>query len=248
MPVLTINGPIGCGSVTVGQLVAQKLEINFIDRLVLTEASKLVRAPVWALMEKEQRRVRFRDRLGKFMQAMLERSAISDEMYVSAMAWSPEVLGSLESEPRTSTTKVTDNDFIDATTTVVKDLYRKGNVVIVGRGANVILGDSPGVFHVGLLAPSDVRAETLMRRENLERKEAEVYVEELELARVKYFRRFFEVHPDEPGLYNTILNMGTIEPETAANMIVRAVEEVTAISSLSVVTPASQPAGFREED
>ena len=67
MPVITINGPIGCGAVTVGRLVAESLEIDFVERLVLTQAAKLVRAPVGALIDKKQRVVRFRDRLGRFM-------------------------------------------------------------------------------------------------------------------------------------------------------------------------------------
>ena len=65
-----------------------------------------------------------------------------------------------------------------------------------------------------------------MRRENLERIEAELYVEELEEARVKYFRKFFQVHPNEPGLYHTILNMGKLEPETAADIIVQVAQDV----------------------
>ena len=32
MPVITINGPIGCGSVTIGQMVAEQLDLNFVDR------------------------------------------------------------------------------------------------------------------------------------------------------------------------------------------------------------------------
>ena len=67
VPVITINGPIGCGAVTVGRLVAESLEIDFVERLVLTQAAKLVRAPVGALIDKKQRVVRFRDRLGRFM-------------------------------------------------------------------------------------------------------------------------------------------------------------------------------------
>ncbi len=225
MPVLTINGPIGCGSVTVGQMVAEKLNIDFVDRLVFTQAAKLVRAPVGALIDKEQRVARFRDRLGRFVQTMLERSVVSGEMYAFGVL-PPETYASLAGESSAKAIKVTDKDFIDATTTVVKDLYRKGNVVIIGRGANVILGDNPGVLHVGLLAPLEVRAETLMRRENLERKEAEVYVEELEEARANYFRKFFQVHPNEPSLYHTILNMGKLEPETAAGIIVQVVQDV----------------------
>jgi len=225
MPVLTINGPIGCGSVTIGQMVAEKLNIDFVDRLVFTEAAKLVRAPVGALIDKEQRVARFRDRLGGFVQTMLERSALSSEIY-GYPALSLETYESLASETSAKAIKVTDKDFIDATTTVVKNLCQAGNVVIIGRGANVILADTPGVLHVGLIAPPEVRTETLMLRENLERGDAEVFVEELEEARVKFFRKFFQVHPNEPGLYHTILNMGKLDPKTAADMIVQVAQDV----------------------
>ena len=228
MPVITINGPIGCGSVTIGQMVAEKLNIDFVDRLVLTEAAKLVRAPVGALIDKEQRVVRFRDLLGSYMITMLERSALSGEMYAGGgLQTLPPEAYELSADRRSGkTAKVKDKDFIDATTTVVKDLYQKGNVVIIGRGANVILGDDPGVLHVGLIAPVEVRAETLMRRENLEREEAEIYVEELERANMTYYRKFFHVHPNEPSLYHTILNMAKLQPETAAEIIVQAAEDV----------------------
>ena len=52
MPVITINGPIGSGPTEVGQMVAQMLEINYVDRLVFAEAAKLVGSPVGALIEK----------------------------------------------------------------------------------------------------------------------------------------------------------------------------------------------------
>jgi shikimate kinase len=67
MPVITINGPIGSGPVSIGQMVSQQLELNFVDRLIFTQASKLVGKPVGGLIDKEQRVVRFRDRLGKFL-------------------------------------------------------------------------------------------------------------------------------------------------------------------------------------
>ena len=228
MPVITINGPIGCGSAEIGRIVAEKLKINFVDRLVFTEAAKLVQAPVGALIDKEQRVVRFRDRLGKFVETMLERSAISGGMHPGGafMTSLPENYASLERDRSTKATTVTDKDFIDATTTVVEDLCRAGDVVIIGRGANVILADTPGVLHVGLIAPLEVRAENLMRWEGIDQEEAEVYVEELERANVMYFRKFFQVHPSEPGLYHTILNMGKLQPETATVMIVQAAEDL----------------------
>ena len=112
-----------------------------------------------------------------------------------------------------------DKAFIDATTKGLKDLYQKGNVVIIGRGANIILADTPGVMHVGLMAPLEVRIQTLMQREHMERDEAQVYVDELERARVAYFKKFFKVSPDEPTLYHMMLNMDKMEPKTAADVV-----------------------------
>ena len=228
MPVITINGPIGSGPIPIGQMVARKLNIDFVDRLVLTEAAKLLERPVGALINKEQRIERVRDRLGRFLQTMLERSAISGEMYAGGalMTLPPEAYASLGGDQSAKSGKVPDKDFIEATTTVVNDLYRKGDVVIIGRAANMILADSPGVFHVGLFAPPEVRVQILMQRENLEREAAEVMVEELERAHVEYYRKFFEVHPNEPSLYHAILNMGKLQPETAADIIVHVADDV----------------------
>ena len=228
MPVITINGPIGSGPIPIGQLVARKLNIDFVDRLVLAEAAKLLETPVGALIDKEQRIERFRDRLGRFIQTMLERSAISGEMYAGGalMTLPPEAYASLSGDQPAKSGKVQDKDFIEATATVVNDLYRKGDVVIIGRAANMILADSPGVFHVGLFAPPEVRVQILMQRENLEREAAEVMVEELEQAHVEYYRKFFQVHPNEPSLYHTILNMGKLRPETAADIIAHVADDV----------------------
>ena len=162
MPVITINGPIGCGSVTVGQMVSQQLNINFVDRLVFTQAARLVGTPVGALIDKEQRVVRFRDRLGRFVQTMLERSAVagvSGEPYFGRgiETLPPETFAELSGES-TTPSQIDDKAFLEVTTKVVNDLHRQGDVVIIGRGANVILANTPGVVHVGLLAPIEMRA------------------------------------------------------------------------------------------
>lgn len=227
MPIITINGPSGSGAVTIGQTVSQQMELSFVDRMVTVEAAKIVGKPVGALVDKEQRVVRFRDRLGQFLQNMLERSAmsgVSGEPYFGRGLDSlpPETYAELAGATSTTAVKVDDKAFIDATTKVLNDLYQKGDVVIIGRGANIILADTPGVMHVGLMAPLEVRVQTLMGREHMEREEAEVYVEELERARVAYFQKFFKVSPDDPTLYHMMLNMDKMEPKTAADVVIHA--------------------------
>ena len=231
MSVITINGPVGSGPIEVGQMVGQLLNINYVDRLVFAEAAKLVGSPVGALIEKEQRVVRFRDRLGRFLQTMLERSAVagvSGEPYFGrGIEMLPaETYIELAGDPSSLTQRVNDKAFIEATTSVVTDLAKAGDVVIIGRGANIMLADLPGVVHIGMWAPLDVRVQTAMDREHFSQPEAEKYVEELEQARVTFFRKFFKVNPYDPSLYHIMLNMGMMQPRIAAEVITHTVDQL----------------------
>ena len=232
MPVITINGPLGAGAVSIGQMVARQLEINFYDRLVFTQAARLVGTPVGALIAKEQRVDRFRDRLGRFLQTMLERSAmsgVSGEPYFGRGIENlpPETFMEMMGEGAANR-QISDRQFIEATEKVVKGIYETGNAVIIGRGANAILSGLPGTFHVGLLAPISVRVETLMQRENYTKAEAESYGADLEQAREAFFRRFWNYNPNDPTHYHLMLNMGRMTPKTAAEVITHATAEVVA--------------------
>ena len=77
MPLITFNGPIGSGGPEIGLEVSNKLNIDYVDRLILAEAAKRIGATVQAVVRKEQKLPRTRDRIGRFAQNLLERSAMS---------------------------------------------------------------------------------------------------------------------------------------------------------------------------
>ncbi len=232
MPVITINGPIGCGAVTIGQMVSEQMKLNFVDRLFFTEAARIIGTPVGTLIAKEQRVDRFRDRLGRFVQTMLERSAmsgVSGEPYFGRGIENlpPETYMDLTGDGSVAQ-KLDDKTFIEAMTKVANDLHAQGNAVIIGRGANQILADASHTLHVGLLAPMEVRVKTLIDREHFEKEEAEIHVEELERAREDFIMKFWKVHPNEAKHYHMMLNMGKMNPKTAAEVICHAAGDLTA--------------------
>ena len=232
MPVITINGPIGCGAVTIGQMVSEQMNLNFVDRLFFTEAARIIGTPVGTLIAKEQRVDRFRDRLGRFVQTMLERSAmsgVSGEPYFGRGIENlpPETYMDLTGDGSVAK-KLDDKPFIEAMTKVANDLHSQGNAVIIGRGANQILADASHTLHVGLLAPMEVRVKTLIDREHFEKEEAEIHVEELERAREDFIMKFWKVHPNEARHYHMMLNMGKMNPKTAAEVICNAAGDLTA--------------------
>ena len=223
MPVITINGPIGAGSIEVGQKVAADLSLNYVDRMVFAEAARIIGSPVSNLIAKEQRVERFGDRLASLLGRVLERAAVSGDYDLGVgIETLPETYHELAGESSSRVQRVNDQVFIDTTREVVGNLAQAGNVVIIGRGANVILGDTPGVLHVGMLAPMSRRIATIMEREHLSEGEARTYLEGLEEARVKFFQKFFKVSPLEPTLYHMMLDMGHMSDDTAARIIAHA--------------------------
>ena len=249
MPVITINGVIGSGTLEIGHLVAQNMGLNYVDRYIFSEAARLVGSPISRLIEKEQRVVPFRERVARFMQGVLERSAVAgagaEPYFGRGIEMLPaEAYTELVSDAAAST--VHDRAFIEATTSVIKELAAGGNVVIIGRGGNMILADTPGVVHVGLLAPMAVRIDTMAKREMFTPDEARAYAEDLENARVTFYRKFFRVPANDPTRYHLMLNIGRISQTTAAEIIAHAAEDITAAAPKPTATanpaPASPPA------
>lgn len=232
MPVITINGVIGSGTLEIGHLVAQNMGLNYVDRYIFSEAARLVGSPVGRLIEKEQRVVPFREKVARFMQTVLERSAVAgagaEPYFGRGIEMLPaEAYTELVSDAASSS-NVHDRAFIEATTSVIKELAGGGDVVIIGRGSNMILADTPGVIHVGLLAPMDVRVDTMAKREMFTPDEARSYAEELENARVTFYRKFFRTDANDPTKFHLMLNIGRISQSTAAEIIAHAAEDIAA--------------------
>ena len=230
MPVITINGVIGSGTLEVGHMVAQNMGINYVDRYIFSEAARLVGSPIGQMIEKEQRVIPFREKVARFMQTVLERSAVAgagaEPYFGRGIEMLPaEAYTELVSDAA-STSAVHDRAFIEATTSVIKDLAAAGDVVIIGRGSNMILADTPGVVHVGLVAPMAVRIDTMAKREMFNPEEARAYSEELENARLTFYRKFFRINANDPTKYHLMLNIGRISQSTAAEIIGHATADI----------------------
>ena len=233
MPIITFNGPIGCGGNELGLKVADLLDVDYVDRIVFAEAAKRVGSTISALAEKEERVIRLRDRIAYFLQNMLEKSAVSGaagEPYFSpGIEMLPgEQYSDLADEPITESQRLSDSQFLEATTSVIQELASSGNVVVIGRGANIILKDAPGTVHVALAASPAKCVDTIVERERFSRAEGEKFFADAERARQAFFRKFFKVHCDNQSLYHVCLNMDRISLDTAAEIVVHMARDLEA--------------------
>jgi cytidylate kinase len=116
-----------------------------------------------------------------------------------------------------------DEKYIEAIHKVLRALAVEGNVVIVGRGAYMILKDDPNVLRVGAVASLDDRISTIMEREHLDWKKAKDVITARDQARSHYFKRFFDIdQPDNPEYYHLTINTSHVDLDYATEMIVQA--------------------------
>jgi cytidylate kinase len=105
---------------------------------------------------------------------------------------------------------------------------------IVGRGGQVLLRDAPGVLHVRIEAPFEVRLKRVMEQlrqvSGSERKEDEIrrkagdLIASRNISSADYIQRYYQVDWADRQLYHLVLNLGRLSIEQAVHMIVTAVQ------------------------
>ncbi|MGB3905185.1 MAG: cytidylate kinase-like family protein [Anaerolineae bacterium] len=121
---------------------------------------------------------------------------------------------------------VTLKDNVDMVEMVIRNLALEGNVVIVGRGGQVLLRDTPCALHVLIVAPFERRVFTLVEREGIEERDASARLRASDRARMDYLRRYHGVDWLDPSLYDVAINTFKISSPLAAELIVQTFKQL----------------------
>jgi cytidylate kinase len=120
------------------------------------------------------------------------------------------------------TAAFTESDYLRCVVRAVTAIGERGGAVILGRGAPYVLraGDN---LRVLVVAEVDVRAERLARAEGLGAAEARRELTRLDAER-RAFLSQFGVDPDAAGLYDLVVNTGTLGLDAATRLVLAALE------------------------
>jgi len=109
------------------------------------------------------------------------------------------------------------------TAETIQRLAELGNVILIGRAANVITRQMKNVFHVRLVAPLEQRVERIMARNHIERKAALDLIRKSDLGRRRYLKDHFHSDIDDSLLYDLVINTGRLPHQEVAHLIGEAV-------------------------
>ena len=112
---------------------------------------------------------------------------------------------------------------LQQTTETILHLANLGNVILVGRAANVITRQLKNVFHVRLIAPLEHRIQQVMTRNHLEYKAALDFINKQDRGRKRYLKNYFHTDIDDILQYDLVVNTARIPHREAAHLIGEAV-------------------------
>jgi cytidylate kinase len=150
-----------------------------------------------------------------------------------------------------------DEAYRDAVERIVRAAAARGRVVIVGRGAQVLLAAWRDVLRVRIIAPLEQRIAYVMQREGLEQRAAASRIRQKEHERTRYLEAVYHRKPDEAHLYDIVLNMSILDPASAVNVICLTLNHMARrlCAQTGVLGPATglsrypgQPRDFRPKD
>ncbi|HKG26033.1 MAG TPA: cytidylate kinase-like family protein, partial [Thermomicrobiales bacterium] len=107
----------------------------------------------------------------------------------------------------------------EALSQVISAVVQAGQVVIVGRGAQVLLADRRDVLHVRIVAPLMRRVAYVASREGLSPDEAQNRIRRKDQDRANYLHSVEHQRPDDPHLYDLIVNTAVLSLDQAVDLI-----------------------------
>jgi cytidylate kinase len=231
MTVLTLSRQLGSSGEEIATQVAQALELRLIDAATINEAALRAGVPRVALAEMEHegerglatqvlKALRTMPTLGSSAPASGLPAAAEDTAYHGRSTITFPFIGLFS--PTVPPISASLEGYVRMVGLVIRGLAHEGNVLILGRGGQVLLKDHPGALHVQTVASRGERVQVITARYALDARDAQNRLRASDRARFDYLRRYHDANWLDPTLYHLVINTGRVPVSTAVELIIAA--------------------------
>jgi cytidylate kinase len=197
--VVCISRDIGAGGEVVGQVVAERLGLRYVDEEVVALAAERGGVETGTVANAEERRSRM-DRVLRLM---------TDAGTTGVMGIEP--IAVREGRERGHRDLILD---------VLQEIGEEGDAVIVAHAASFALAGRKGILRVLVTGSPEARARRLA--ESGEKADTARAVREGDEAREQYLHRFYNIDRESPSHYDVVVNTDVVTPEQAGEIVISA--------------------------
>lgn len=199
--VITISRQIGSGGAYVGQQLAKKLDILYLDREIIIEAANELSLTAEELEAQDERVSSFKEYLFQ-----LVRYEVPD-VYIPPQSYPP-----------------TDRELFDTEAEIIKRITKEKSAVIIGRCASHILHDQPNHLSVFLHGSTDFRKGRLKETFNVSDEEAERMILKSDKRRDRYIQTFTGMEMNDARQYDLSIDTSKIGVDNCVELILQYLE------------------------
>lgn len=201
--VITISREVGSGGNTVGQKLAEKLGVCYVNKQIiqaLEEKFNLTSSAIEHL--KSTKKNWFTDLYEQVTPAAKSTITVGGYTY-----------------SRHFQEAVTVKDIFEAEKEILNAVADEGSCVIAGRSAFFVLKDRPNKVDIFITASKEHRIERIMAKQGLSRKEAIDLIEKIDTGRDNYVKRYTGLSRYDMRNYDLILDMDYLTEDEAVEKI-----------------------------
>ena len=193
--VIAITRTCGSGATSIGKILAKNLGVEIYDRNILRLASddSGISEELFARADEDQK------------QSLLFRA--SQKVYTGGLI-------PPEKEDFTS-----NNNLFNYQAKVLRELADESNYVVIGRAADYVLRDKPGLVRVYIYASREKCIEKEMKRQKIDWKTADKFITKTDKYRRDYYRYFTGQEWENMQNYDLCINTTQMTYEQAAKAI-----------------------------
>ncbi len=221
--VITVSRQLGSYGSYIAADVAKRLELRYIDREILYRAAEVAGYPdekMVSLLEEKEHIPGLLEKLVNALNAMPLVPTVPSATLREGIAYNQEIAIMIAQENLNQERRqAAGQAYVDLLKQVIEEYAQAGNVIIVGRGGQVVLRNASNALHIRIQAPLEARIVTLMERSGLNEIGAEQQISESDKQRSRYMKHYYDVDWNDPTLYHLTLNTAKISPDLATHLI-----------------------------
>lgn len=207
--VITVAREEGSGGREIAQELARKLKLTYVDDQLIKLATGRLGIPAEELADFDEKVLPRMPEISQMLQQF------RDMPLSSILAPDRDVYGIVKEKPApppaAPVPALTEREanmegYQVLVERLITEVAEHGHAVIVGRGANFILKNWPGVIHLFFRAPLQDRIERVAYVEHLDKEAAARRVTELDIQRAAFIKQTFGADWANPDHYHLVVN------------------------------------------
>jgi hypothetical protein len=197
--IVAIGRELGAGGREVGELVARELDAELLDNQIIDLVAARIGAPAAYVQARDENVESFVDRLFRVITSAYPEAYAAEGL----PDWSEERM-------------------VQLTGTIIQEHMTGKPLVVIGRGAPLLLRDRSDALRVFITAPHGARIARLRERTGCTAEDAAREIKKSDQHRLAYMQQYYGVQWREPSLYDIIVNTEHLGMSVAAQLIVEA--------------------------